>query len=83
MHITVMTLTYNEAENPPKLIFALFSSQLDLRVLIVDDNSPNGTGRVADDLALVRPTRVDVQHRPRKMGLRSAYLNGFQGAHRL
>ena len=78
MRITVITPTYNEAENLPKLISALFSLPLDLRVLIVDDDSPDGTGRIADDLALAYPARVDVLHRPRKMGLRSAYLNGFQ-----
>lgn len=78
MRITVVTPTYNEAENLPKLIPALFSLPLDLRVLIVDDNSPDGTGRIANELAAVNPARVDVLHRTSKMGLRSAYLNGFQ-----
>jgi dolichol-phosphate mannosyltransferase len=76
--ITVVTPTYNEAENLPKLVSALFSLPLDLRVLIVDDNSPDGTGRVADELAESYPGRVSVLHRPGKLGLRSAYLNGFQ-----
>ncbi len=78
MQITVITPTYNEAENLPKLVSALFSLPLDLHVLVVDDNSPDGTGRIADDLAAVYPGRVDVLHRPGKLGLRSAYLNGFQ-----
>ena len=78
MRITVVTPTYNEAENLPKLVSALFSLPLDLRILVVDDNSPDGTGRIADELALQFPGRVDVLHRPGKMGLRSAYLNGFQ-----
>ena len=46
--------------------------------LVVDDNSPDGTGRTADELAAVFPGRVDVLHRPGKMGLSSAYLKGFQ-----
>ena len=78
MHITVITPTYNEAENLPKLVSALFSLPLDLSLLIVDDNSPDGTGKLADDLAKKYPGRVEVLHRPGKMGLRSAYLNGFQ-----
>jgi dolichol-phosphate mannosyltransferase len=78
LRITVVTPTYNEAENLPKLVSALFSLPLDLRILVVDDNSPDGTGRIANELALQFPDRVDVLHRPDKMGLRSAYLNGFQ-----
>lgn len=80
MRITIVTPTYNEAENLPKLVSALFSLPLDLRVLVVDDNSPDGTGRVADELAAKYPGRVEALHRPGKLGLRSAYLNGFQKA---
>jgi dolichol-phosphate mannosyltransferase len=50
---------------------------LDLRVLIVDDKSPDGTGQIADELA-GRDSRVRVLHREGKLGLRSAYLNGFR-----
>jgi dolichol-phosphate mannosyltransferase len=78
LRITIVTPTYNEAENLPKLVSALFSLPLDLSVLVVDDNSPDGTGRIADELAAAHPGRVDVMHRPGKLGLRSAYLNGFQ-----
>jgi dolichol-phosphate mannosyltransferase len=78
MQITVVTPTYNEAENLPKLVSALFMLPLDIRVLVVDDNSPDGTGQVADELAKTYLHKVDVLHRPGKMGLRSAYLNGFQ-----
>lgn len=78
MRISIVTPTYNEAENLPLLVSALFSLPLDINILVVDDNSPDGTGHVADDLAAKYPHRVDVLHRPRKMGLRSAYLNGFQ-----
>lgn len=78
MRITVVTPTYNEAENLPQLVSALFSLPLDLRVLVVDDNSPDGTGRIADQLATAYPDRVEALHRPDKLGLRSAYLSGFQ-----
>ena len=78
MRATIVIPTYNEAENLPKLVSALFSLPLELRILVVDDNSPDGTGRIAEELARTHPGRVDVLHRPGKMGLRSAYLNGFQ-----
>ncbi|MCC6259469.1 MAG: polyprenol monophosphomannose synthase [Anaerolineales bacterium] len=78
MKITVVTPTYNEAENLPKLVSALFALPLEISILIVDDNSPDGTGQLADELALKFPGKVEVMHRPGKMGLRSAYLNGFQ-----
>jgi dolichol-phosphate mannosyltransferase len=79
LQITVVTPTYNEAENLPRLVSALFALPLDLRVLIVDDNSPDGTGRVADELAAT-DSRVSVLHRPQKTGLRTAYLSGFRQA---
>ena len=78
MRITVVIPTYNEAENLPKLVSALFSLPLDIRLLVVDDNSPDGTWRIAEDLAKAHRGRIEVLHRPGKMGLRSAYLNGFQ-----
>ena len=78
MRITVITPTYNEAENLPKLVSALFSLPLDLRILVVDDNSPDGTGQIADNLAVSNPGRLDVLHQSGKMGLRLAYLNGFR-----
>lgn len=77
MKIAIVTPTYNEAENLPELVSALFALPLDLRVLVVDDNSPDGTGRIADDLA-AENNRIQVLHRPGKLGLRSAYLNAFQ-----
>ena len=78
MRITAIIPTYNEAENLPRLVSALFALPLDLSLLVVDDNSPDGTGRIADDLAERRPDRLRVMHRPGKLGLRSAYLVGFQ-----
>lgn len=78
LRITVVTPTYNEAANLPKLVAALFALPLDISMLIVDDNSPDGTGHIADELTLQYPGQIEVMHRPGKMGLRSAYLNGFQ-----
>lgn len=80
MRITIVLPTYNEAENLPKLVSALFSLPLDLAVLVVDDNSPDGTGRLADDLATQHPGKLHVLHRSGKLGLRSAYMEGFQKA---
>lgn len=80
MRIIVIIPTYNEAENLPKLVSALFSLPLDLRILIVDDNSPDGTGDIADVLATEYPGKVDVLHREGKLGLRTAYLTGIQHA---
>jgi dolichol-phosphate mannosyltransferase len=78
LRIIVVIPTYNEAENLPKLVSALFALPLDLNILIVDDNSPDGTGRLADDLAVSNPNRVNVIHRSGKLGFSSAYLQAFQ-----
>lgn len=79
MQLTVIVPTYNEAENLPKLVSALFALPLpDLKILIVDDNSPDGTGQLADDLATSYPDRISVLHRIGKLGLRTAYLEGFK-----
>lgn len=78
MRVTIVIPTYNEAENLPRLVSALFSLPLDLRLLVVDDNSPDGTGKLAEELSRKHHGKIEVLHRPGKMGLRSAYLNGFQ-----
>lgn len=83
MRITIILPTYNEAENLPKLVSALFSLPLDLSLLVVDDNSPDGTGEIADDLAKQHPGKFYVLHRAGKEGLRSAYMEGFQRAFEL
>ncbi len=77
MRIEVVTPTYNEAENLPGLVSALIALPLDVGLLVVDDNSPDGTGRVADELAAAHPGRVRVLHRPGKLGFSTAYLQGF------
>lgn len=80
MPITVVLPTYNEAENLPRLVSALLSLPLDLSVLVVDDHSPDGTGEIADQLSDRHPNQVSVLHRSGKLGLRSAYMEGFQKA---
>jgi dolichol-phosphate mannosyltransferase len=81
--ITIVLPTYNEAENLPKLVSALLMLPLELSVLVVDDNSPDGTGQIADGLTREHPGQVNVLHRTGKLGLRSAYLEGFQKAFEL
>jgi len=75
--------TYNERENLPRMIDALGAEfekhGLDGHVLVIDDNSPDGTGQIADELATTRPW-LEVLHRTAKEGLGRAYLNGFEVA---
>ena len=78
MHIVVIVPTYDEAENLPRMVSALFALPLDLEVLVVDDASPDGTGQIAEDLAAVHPGRMSVIHRTGKLGLATAYLQAFQ-----
>jgi len=79
MKALVIIPTYNERENLTELLRQIFAQNLPLEVLIIDDNSPDGTGAVADQLVASDP-RVHVMHRPGKMGLGSAYVAGFQYA---
>jgi dolichol-phosphate mannosyltransferase len=77
----VVIPTYNEAENLPKITSALFELGIDgLEVLVVDDASPDGTGQVADQLAQQYEGKFHVLHRAGKLGLGSAYVQGFQWA---
>jgi dolichol-phosphate mannosyltransferase len=71
--------TYNEAQNLRSLVPQVLSQDPRLEVLVVDDNSPDGTGRMADELAQADP-RVHVLHRDGKLGLGTAYLHGFRWA---
>jgi len=78
---TIVIPTYNEAENLPKLAAALFELPLpELSLLVVDDNSPDGTGQIAEDLSRQYDGRVQVMHRAGKLGLGTAYIQGFQHA---
>lgn len=76
---TIVTPTYNEAQNLPMLVGALLALRIPgLKVLVVDDSSPDGTGEVAEALACKYPGQVEVLHRPGKSGLGTAYLDGFR-----
>jgi len=80
MRISIVLPTYNEAENLPKLVSALLSLPLDLTILVVDDDSPDGTGELAEELSIRYSGKVFVLHRAGKLGLRSAYIEGFRKA---
>ena len=82
MKLIAILPTYNEAENLPRMIEALLALalQVDLSILVVDDNSPDGTGRIADDLAARMPDKIEVIHRAGKLGLGTAYIEGFRRA---
>lgn len=81
MKLTVVVPTYNEAENLDKLVSALFRLPIpDLSLLVVDDNSPDGTGELAEKLAREHTGHFNVLHRQGKLGLGTAYLEGFRAA---
>lgn len=71
--------TYNEADNLGPITAAILEATPEVDILVVDDNSPDGTGRLADELASREP-RLSVLHRPGKQGLGQAYLAGFDVA---
>ncbi len=76
MRSLVIIPTYNERENLAPLVAAVLAADPALDILVVDDNSPDGTGALADDLA-AGDDRIDVMHRPAKGGLGPAYRAGF------
>jgi len=71
--------TYNESENLEQLVGLILALPLEAEVIVVDDNSPDGTGQIADRLA-AEDGRVHVVHRSGKLGLGTAYLAGFRQA---
>jgi dolichol-phosphate mannosyltransferase len=75
----VIVPTYNESENVTRIVPLILQQDPRLEVLVVDDNSPDGTGRLADEMAAADP-RVHVLHRAGKEGLGRAYLAGFRWA---
>jgi dolichol-phosphate mannosyltransferase len=75
----VVIPTYDEAENLPLIVPRVLEQHPDIEVLIVDDNSPDGTGKLADELAQGEP-RIHVLHRAEKQGLGPAYRAGLQHA---
>ena len=75
----VVLPTYDEAENLPGIAEAILAAVPGCTLLVVDDGSPDGTGDIADRMAVENP-RVRVRHRPAKAGLGRAYLDGFRVA---
>ena len=76
MKSLVVLPTYNERENIEAILKAILGQAADIDVLVVDDNSPDGTGHIADRLAEAEP-RIQVMHRAGKLGLGTAYIEGF------
>jgi dolichol-phosphate mannosyltransferase len=79
MKTLIIVPTYNEAENLPLLLKEIFAYAPETEVLIVDDNSPDGTGELAEEIHRENP-KVHVLHRPGKLGLGTAYIAGFKYA---
>ena len=75
--VVMVVPTYNEVENLASIVARLRQAQPAVDVLVVDDGSPDGTGRLADELAAADP-QVKVLHRTKKAGLGAAYLAGFR-----
>ena len=73
----VIIPTYNETENISRLIQAVLAQDKRLEILVVDDGSPDGTGALVESIAAKEP-RVHILHRPKKMGLGTAYIAGFK-----
>ena len=81
--VVVVVPTYNERPNLSTLVEGVLANGPRYHLVIVDDNSPDGTGQLADELAAAHPGRIDVIHRPGKGGLGPAYVAGFSHALRL
>jgi dolichol-phosphate mannosyltransferase len=79
LNALVVVPTYNERQNLPLLVTGLLQHP-NVRVLVVDDNSPDGTGAVADELAAAHTGRVDVMHRTGARGLGRSYVDGLKWA---
>jgi len=74
--VLIVVPTYNERDSLPILVDAVFAIQPEAHILVVDDASPDGTGKLADEMA-ERDPRLHVMHRAGKRGLGSAYVEGF------
>lgn len=77
--ILVVTPTYNERDNLEELVSSLHAALPEAHLLVVDDASPDGTGALGDEIA-ARDPRVQILHRPGKLGLGTAYVEGFRRA---
>jgi len=80
LQVNAIVPTYNESENIKALVTQLLALPTDILVIVVDDNSPDGTGDIADRLAEENPGRIEVIHRAGKLGLGTAYIAGFKRA---
>lgn len=78
--VVVVVPTYNERPNIETLVRGVLALGPEYSLVVVDDNSPDGTGQILDSLALAQPERIEVLHRPAKAGLGTAYLAGFAAA---
>ena len=76
----VIIPTYNEKENIEKLIRTVFSLKTDFNILVIDDNSPDGTARIVKNLQTEFQNRLNILERPGKLGLGTAYILGFRWA---
>ena len=76
----VLIPTYNEVDNLEPLVVRIFRNAPGVHLLIIDDASPDGTGDLAERLKACHPGRIEVVHRPRKLGLGTAYVLGFRVA---
>lgn len=79
MRAAVVVPTYNESDNIGSLVEAIMALGGEVQIIVVDDNSPDGTGQLAENLAREHPA-VHVLHRPAKLGLGTAYIAGFKRA---
>ncbi len=79
MKTLVIIPTYNERDNIVPIVDALLKHE-GVKVLVVDDQSPDGTGQVADTLAGIHPSRVDVIHRTARRGFGRSYIDGIKRA---
>lgn len=79
MKVLVVIPTYNEKDNVARLASAVLAQHPDIQILFVDDNSPDGTGKIIDNLVSCN-NRIHILHRSGKLGLGSAYREGFKSA---
>jgi dolichol-phosphate mannosyltransferase len=80
VNVVIVIPTYNEALNLGRIVPHIFAAQSNANIIIVDDNSPDGTGSIADALTARYGSRINVIHRPSKAGIGTAYIEGFKNA---
>lgn len=71
--------TYNERKNIEKLLDQIFNLNLNISILVIDDNSPDGTGEILDKFQITN-SKLQIIHREKKLGLGTAYIQGFKWA---